>query len=277
MPRGRKLIDITGQRFGRLVVLRYEKPKWICLCDCGKSVKPKSASLRGGFTRSCGCLRNEILLKIRVTHGYLDGLEKSLMKKGNDQFYHTWCSIRQRCQNKNNHAFPRYGGRGIKVCERWNEFKNFHDDMFASFQEHKKDNSYTSIDRIDPNGNYDPANCRWADRKVQARNRQNSFFITYKNVKYHRREFKEIYNAVAPIFNHLSRSKEKDITSYLMGDEIKIQKLKNLELVKKIKKEYPDRKTAIFKLRGLGVTFDLIGKAFGVTRQRAEQIFSKTF
>jgi hypothetical protein len=121
-----KLIDITGLRFGRLVVIRRSdnnaegKPCWLCHCDCGQLFTLSGANLKSGNTVSCGCYRRSI----RYRHGHTSSKGK------NHPLYHVWQSMKSRCTNPNAQEYKNYGGRGISVCERWsNSFPDFLTDI----------------------------------------------------------------------------------------------------------------------------------------------------
>jgi hypothetical protein len=179
---------MMGKKFGRLTVIgRAENAKnrqaeWFCDCDCGtKNVKKNGNRLRSGHTTSCGCVHSEVCAKMLTKHGYAAG-ELS-------RAYETWQNIKDRCFNPNNKAYSRYGGIGIVICKGWREsYPNF----LASMGERPSDEH--SIDRIDNSGNYScgqcgqcvengwVANCRWATRLEQGRNKRNNIFLTVNNV-----------------------------------------------------------------------------------------------
>ena len=165
--------DISGQRFGRLLVVSFvdtvkqskgRAARWKCVCDCGGETVVFGSLLRNGNTRSCGCLVLETIINRSRRHG--------MAKRGpRSAEYVAWNNMKQRCGNPNSSHFNRYGGRGIRVCDRWiigengkNGFECFLLDMG------EKPSAAHSIDRINRDGNYEPANCRWADQKTQVRN-----------------------------------------------------------------------------------------------------------
>jgi len=173
-----RIKNMTGMVFSRLTVTSYAYQKnkiayWNCLCECGKTCVVNGSFLRGGGTRSCGCIFKEHLSTLSAPriHG------ESETNKTRTKEYIAWTSIQGRCTNPNNKDYPRYGGRGISVCDRWlNSYENFLADMG------RKPTPQHSIDRKDNDGNYDPSNCRWATLEEQGNNKRNNTFLTFEGM-----------------------------------------------------------------------------------------------
>lgn len=208
-------MDLTGKIFGRLLVISKTNRKvkggrfyyWLCRCDCGKEKEILYGSLINGFTKSCGCLNKEIVSKPRK-HGF------GGYASGRKSEYFAWQNMKDRCNNINNPRYKDYGGRGIKVCERWfleNGFINFITDMGM------KPSKKHSIERVNNDGNYEPSNCIWATQKIQTHNKRrtvrhtingetmiqedwaNKLGIKSSYICYHLKRgksFQEIYNRV---------------------------------------------------------------------------------
>jgi hypothetical protein len=159
-----KAVDITAQRFGRLVCLSKDSCdvngnglKWLCQCDCGKQAVVASRLLRTGKVQSCGCLGKEN--QKHLVHGQSRKGERT-------GAYTSWEAMKRRVLNPNAINYDRYGGRGIRICERWMSFENFYADMGD-----RPDGM--TLDRYpDVDGNYEPSNCRWATATQQSNNQR---------------------------------------------------------------------------------------------------------
>ncbi len=174
-PRNSIVIDMQGLVFGRLTVLSVEPrniqnptrtKRWICRCTCG-TIKPvDGSSLRMGKVRSCGCQRAETLAKIKP--GFKHGLSRN-------SIHSRWSGMKARCNNPNNPRYADYGGRGIKLCERWHDFQSFLDDMgMPPFRG-------ATLERKENSKGYEPGNVIWATNKVQCRNKRDNRLITFNN------------------------------------------------------------------------------------------------
>lgn len=176
-----KFIDLTGQRFGRLTVIEKcgvatsGHALWKCKCDCGNHHITTSNQLRGG-SKSCGCLQRERASEAAKQRTGQNCSKKYAIGQEHYRLHQCYKDMLNRCYNKNNRSFARYGGRGIGVYVDW-----FND--FYAFRDWALDNGYANnltLDRIDVNGNYVPDNCRWVTVKVQNNNRSNNRIVNYK-------------------------------------------------------------------------------------------------
>ena len=177
--------DYVGSKFGNLTVIgvdpayvrkTYNSNHWLFKCDCGTVVSESPSRVLNGHKKSCGCRKITRITK----HGCY-----------NDPFYHIWWSMMRRCYNTNNHNYKRYGGRGIKVCDEWQDVESFVAWAHLTYNstQHQK-----TLDRIDNNKGYSPENCKWSTPKEQSNNRRNTVTFTINNVTKPLSEWCDEYN-----------------------------------------------------------------------------------
>lgn len=156
----------SNQRFGRLRLLERtvmtKRAKWLALCDCGNVTEVWASSLQAGSTKSCGCLRAEVVGAKNTTHG-----------ESKTALYRVWAAMLERCNKPESPSYRNYGARGIKVCKRWNSYAAFKKDVGD------RPSLLHSLDRVDNDKDYRPSNVRWATRKEQARNTRRNIKIEY--------------------------------------------------------------------------------------------------
>ena len=205
-----KFIDITGQRFGRLIVIerstkRGKQVYWRCMCDCGDVSVVRGSCLRCGNTKSCGCLNLQKMNERRTRHG-----------KHRERIYQIWLHMRQRCANPKDPSYYLYGGRGISVCKEWGDFMTFY--RWAMDEGYSEN---LTIDRIDNNGNYTPENCRWTTRhQQQANTRRNSDFVGVSFCKDTNDYEARLNKDGKCVFRKHFKTKERAISARLQVEEL---------------------------------------------------------
>ena len=205
-----KCLDLIGQKFGRLLVIerisndRHGKAMWSCLCNCGKQKIVASNDLIRNKTKSCGCLSIEKTIQRLTKHGHNT-------KNKITETYRSWQGMIQRCINPKHKNYGTYGGRDIKVCERWrNSFSNFLTDM----GERPKNRT---LDRINNELGYYKNNCQWSTTEEQGRNKRNNHLITFNGktqcISAWAEEVGIVYGMLIDRINKLGWSPEKALTT----------------------------------------------------------------
>ncbi len=158
-------IDLTNKKFGRWTAkhrVSDSRGKWLCICECGISRVVASSDFKSGKSKSCGCLRIELIKK----HGFSSNGVKS-------RAYDAWSAMRVRCLNPKDARYKWYGGRGISICKSWDSFVSFFDDM-------GEPGTGQSLDRIDNSMGYSKSNCRWASIAQQNSNKRTTRYVFYR-------------------------------------------------------------------------------------------------
>lgn len=167
-----KTRDISGQKFGNLTAVKFDhrdeckvggQHYWLFLCDCGNEVVLRKNTVTSGNTKRCSCCAAKRSAEASTVHGGVG-----------TRLYREWAGIVQRCTNPKNTSWERYGAKGVTVCNEWRSFSAFREWAYANGY-----NDSLTIDRINPNGNYEPSNCRWASVREQANNKQGTLWIEY--------------------------------------------------------------------------------------------------
>lgn len=167
-----KTIDISGQRYGRLIAIKRIGNKrypgggtlsiWECECDCGNTVRVPLCALRNHNTESCGCLHREMMTDIFAVHG-----------ESHSRLNELWKGMKARCYNPKHKSYKWYGAKGVEVCDEWKEsFQSFKEWMISNGYDPEAPRGVQTIDRIDPSGNYEPNNCRLISIQEQQKNKR---------------------------------------------------------------------------------------------------------
>lgn len=161
------MLNLAGEKYGKLTAIccvgtdKYRNKLWLCSCDCGSKLVVSATSLKKGHSKSCGCLKKDILINRNTKHG-----------ESKTHLYFVWASMKQRCQNKNNRSYKNYGGRGIYLWKDWLCFENFYDWAMKNGYKQGLD-----IDRIDNNSGYSPDNCRFVTRRENCMNKRDNVYV----------------------------------------------------------------------------------------------------
>ena len=218
MIHNRKILkcEMVGLVFGRLTVVKrsYDKPyiAWECVCLCGNTIVVEGKRLRRGGTKSCGCLRKEMITESNTKHGYTKG---GVIPSE----YMAWMAMKRRCYDKSHPSYEDYGGRGILVCDRWlNSFENFIKDMGP------KPGPEYSLDRWPNNetGNYEPGNCRWGTDQEQSNNRRSNHWIEYRGESKVLQEWADLFGvSQATLGQRLNRKSIEEVFEFSKNPENK--------------------------------------------------------
>lgn len=189
-----QFIDLSGQKFGRLTVVKFvgknnqNRAIWKCLCDCGNETIARADALKSGDKQSCGCLNSENKSRECIERNIRHGLAHT-------RLYRVWCDMRRRCNDTRTPEYKNYGARGIKVCSEWDSnFQAFNDWAMKNGYDETAARGDCTIDRIDVNSNYCPDNCRFVNLMVQGSNKRNNKRITHNGITMTQSEWARHYN-----------------------------------------------------------------------------------
>jgi hypothetical protein len=204
--------DLTGLKFGRLTAISKVDPivrsnrkrtAWLCKCDCGNVIQTLAESLKDGNTKSCGCIQKDGTLKKNYSHGESRRITHE---------YKSWQKMKSRCYCKTDAKYPRYGARGIVVCDRWlGSYESFLKDMG------RRPESKWSIGRINNDGNYEPGNCRWETRSEQAQNKSTTIYIEMDGIRLNLKQWCEKLNLKYEPTRRKIRNKNKTLQDLIIN------------------------------------------------------------
>lgn len=177
-----KKINMIGYQTGKLIVIgeapsKYGQSMWLCQCECGNTCEHTGGSLRRNKVKSCGCVYRDKEERRKIAHR---SIAKTKHGDCESRLYFVWLDIRRRCDSEYDISYPNYGGRGIKVCDEWNnDYLSFKEWAIANGYDENAKRGECTIDRIDVNGDYTPENCRWITMKEQCKNKRNTVRIIH--------------------------------------------------------------------------------------------------
>lgn len=186
--------ELISRKYGKLTVIEYagthtspcgtKRNMWRCKCECGKEVIVAANNLKNGSTKSCGCWKYGKIKEHNTTHA-----------GSKDRLYKIWLGMKRRCNSPKDKSYKRYGAKGIKVCDEWNNsYQSFKEWAYANGYDDSAEFHKCTIDRIDNNGDYEPNNCRWVDMNVQANNTSKNHYVELNGVKMSIAEFSRVMN-----------------------------------------------------------------------------------
>lgn len=204
-----KAIDMVGYKTGLVTVIERAgsskgQTTWLCQCACGKKFIQYGGPLRKGKIKSCGHLWKSRSERQKIAY---NSIAKEKHGGSADRLYFVWLSMRRRCDDPNSISFKNYGGRGITVCDEWNnDYATFRTWALSSGYDENAPRGACTLDRIDPDGDYCPENCTWSNMREQSNNRRNSYNITWNGETHTAKEWEEITGI--PRYNIYARYKK---------------------------------------------------------------------
>lgn len=185
--------DLISRRFGYLTVKELDhihttpcgtkRRMWKCQCDCGKETVVAENNLKNGSTKSCGCWKTKRINQYNTSHG-----------GSHDRLYLVWKNMKRRCNSHNDSHYEVYGAKGVSVCEEWNEYDAFKKWAYDNGYDDEAEFGELTIDRIDNDGDYEPSNCRWVNRTVQANNTSRNRYVEFEGKRLTVAEFARAMN-----------------------------------------------------------------------------------